>query len=186
MELHELIQAEELHLKKLNELVVSAVKEELLLSQKLIEIEADKDLRFGERLADRVADFGGSWGFILTFFILLLIWILINVAPFAWTHFDPYPFILLNLILSCLAALQAPVIMMSQNRQEDKDRLRSRSDYMVNLKSEMQIRSLHKKIDLLMAEQMQSLFKIQEAQMKLLGNLKNDLDAIQNPPTHKS
>ncbi len=101
----------------------------------------------GQKVADKVAAFGGSWKFIILFGVFILFWILINIYIFLNKGFDPYPFILLNLILSCLAALQAPVIMMSQNRQEEKDRERAKKDYMINLKSELEIRMLHEKLD---------------------------------------
>jgi len=92
-----------------------------------------------------VANFGGSWAFIISFFVVLLIWIVFNSLALKNLAFDPYPFILMNLILSCIAALQAPIIMMSQNRQEEKDRKRSENDYLINLKSELEIRSLNQK-----------------------------------------
>ena len=176
MDLNQLIEAEELQLKKLNELVVEAVQEESYLSHKILELEEDSNLKFSQKIADKVADFGGSWTFILSFAVFIIIWIIINVYLLTGSaQFDPYPFILLNLILSCIAALQAPVIMMSQNRQEEKDRRRSRSDYMVNMKAEMEVRALHKKIDLLMVEQMQHLFKIQQAQLDILDKLKEHI-----------
>lgn len=106
---------------------------------------------FGERLADNVADFGGSWTFIIWFFIVIIVWIGTNVFLLMNKGFDPYPFILLNLILSCLASLQAPIIMMSQNRQEQKDRERAKKDYEINMKSEMEIRALNKKLDKIIA-----------------------------------
>ncbi len=110
-----------------------------------------KELTQGQRLADKVASFGGSWVFIIFFVVFLLLWIIANAFILLSRSFDPYPFILLNLILSCLAALQAPVIMMSQNRQEEKDRERAKKDYMINLKAELEIKSLHEKIDRLIA-----------------------------------
>jgi uncharacterized membrane protein len=110
--------------------------------------------------------------------LVIAIWISINVLAFQNSGFDPYPFILLNLILSCVAALQAPVIMMSQNRQEDKDRRRARSDYMVNLKSEIEVRNLHSKIDLLITEQMKSLFEIQRTQLDLLLKMEKRLESL--------
>lgn len=108
---------------------------------------------FANRIADKVADFGGSWTFILTFCGIIFVWITANVYFLSDKGFDPYPFILLNLILSCVAALQAPVIMMSQNRQEDKDRDRAKKDFLVNLKAEMEIRALHQKLDMLLEKQ---------------------------------
>lgn len=122
-------------------------------------------LSFGQRIADKVATFGGSWTFILSFCSFLIIWILVNVYWFHNQGFDPYPYILLNLILSCIAALQAPVIMMSQNRQEEKDRIRAKNDYMINLKSELEIRMLHEKIDHLIMHQQEELLEIQKVQM---------------------
>lgn len=113
----------------------------------------------GQRWADRIATFGGSWKFIKIFGIFLLLWMIFNVFTLSNKGFDPYPFILLNLILSCLAAIQAPVIMMSQNRQEEKDRERAKNDYMVNLKSELEIRMLHEKMDHLMLDVMNELMK---------------------------
>lgn len=175
MELKELIEQEELHLKKLNELVQETINEEEILSYKLLELEKDAELSIGQKCADKVAEFGGSWIFIFVFFFTLIFWILLNTLLLKDKAFDPYPFILLNLVLSCIAAIQAPVIMMSQNRQEEKDRRRSRSDYMINLKAEMEIRSLHGKIDLLIAEQMKSLFNIQQAQMESLQNIEKKL-----------
>lgn len=111
-------------------------------------IEEEIDNRtFGQRVADNVANFGGSWTFIISFFIFIIIWIAFNAYVLLNKGFDPYPFILLNLILSCLASLQAPIIMMSQNRQEEKDRERAKKDYEVNLKAENEIRALNKKLD---------------------------------------
>lgn len=177
MDLNQLILSEELQVKRLDELVQKSIQEEELLTAKLGELESDDQLSAGQRLADRVARFGGSWYFIAIFFILILVWILLNVSWAFSPNFDPYPFILLNLILSCVAAVQAPVIMMSQNRQDEKDRRRSRADYMVNLKSEMEIRGLHSKIDLLIAEEMKTLFKIQQSQLEILLKIQSQVDA---------
>ncbi len=116
----------------------------------------DANLTLGQRLADHIADFGGSWTFILTFLGIMFSWIGLNVWFFANRGFDPYPFILLNLVLSCLAALQAPVIMMSQNRQEERDRERAKQDYEVNLKAESEIRLLQQKIDVLIQKMPQT------------------------------
>lgn len=130
-----------------------------------------QQITFGQRVADRVANFGGSWLFIFAFGSVVLAWIAFNLALSAFGSFDPYPFILLNLVLSCIAALQAPVIMMSQNRQEAKDRLRAEHDYRVNLKAELEIRHLHSKLDLLMTHQWQRLLEIQELQTELLQQI---------------
>lgn len=154
------------------------------LEQRVVKALADKSLisdnpeddevapaTFGQRVADKVADFGGSWTFILSFLAFLLGWIGLNAFIFLNKGFDPYPFILLNLILSCIAALQAPVIMMSQNRQEEKDRERAKNDYMVNLKSEMEIRMLHEKIDHLILHQEQTLIEIQQVQIDMMNDI---------------
>ena len=129
----------------------------------------------GQKISDKVARFGGSWSFIISFLLLLVVWILFNVLAVQKDRFDPYPFILMNLILSCIAALQAPIIMMSQNRQEEKDRKRSENDFLVNMKAEMEIRGLHQKMDLLVQEQIATLYKTQEEQMKLLAEIRNHL-----------
>ncbi len=125
----------------------------------------------GQSISDKVAKFGGSWGFIISFFVILVVWILFNTLPPIKENFDPYPFILMNLILSCIAALQAPIIMMNQNRQEEKDRKRSENDYLINLKSELEIRALNQKVELLIKEQIQTLFESQERQLEILKNL---------------
>ncbi len=136
-------------------------------------IEADDKQRFtlGQKIADKVASFGGSWTFIILFGAFILIWIFINVFWLVNKGFDPYPFILLNLLLSCLAALQAPVIMMSQNRQEEKDRDRSKKDYMINLKSEIEIRTLHEKIDHFIMDQQQELLELQKVQIDMMNDI---------------
>jgi len=110
-------------------------------------------LTIGQKMADYIAQFGGSWTFIITFLTFMFLWITANVILLTKSGFDPYPFILLNLILSCLAALQAPIIMMSQNRQEEKDRERVKKDYTINLKAELEIRALHEKLDYLVMRQ---------------------------------
>jgi uncharacterized membrane protein len=132
----------------------------------------DTKTTFGQKIADKIASFGGSWTFILSFLGFIAVWILINIFWISNSpSFDPYPFILLNLILSCLASLQAPVIMMSQNRQEEKDRIRATKDYMTNLKAELEIRMLHEKIDHLIINQQQELIDIQKEQLQLLGEI---------------
>jgi uncharacterized membrane protein len=123
---------------------------------------------FGVRAADAVASFGGSWTFIMMFGGVLVVWMTMNAIGIWQQPFDPYPFILLNLVLSCIAALQAPIIMMSQKRQEEKDRLRSENDYMINLRAELEIRQLHEKIDHQMAQQWQRLAELQQIQIDLL------------------
>ena len=132
-------------------------------------------MSYGDILSDSVAQFGGSWYFIIIFFIALLLWIFVNsVCIFSEKPFDPYPFILMNLILSCVAAVQAPIVMMSQNRQEKKDRLRAENDYKVNLKSEIEIRTLHEKVDHLLLDQWAKMMKIQEMQIEMLEEIKDE------------
>lgn len=135
---------------------------------------------YGQRLADKVASFGGSWKFIILFSIIIFIWISSNIIILADKGFDPYPFILLNLILSCLAALQAPIIMMSQNRQEEKDRKRAKLDYMVNLKAELEIRTLHEKLDHLIIHQQQDLLNIQQLQVEMMEDIMRQISAKKN------
>jgi uncharacterized membrane protein len=136
-----------------------------------VDAQFQKKLSLGERLADRIADFGGSWTFIGLFAGFLLVWIAINTILLIVRPFDPYPFILLNLMLSCLAAVQAPIILMSQNRQEAHDRLRSENDYRVNLKAELEIRHLHEKLDHLLQHQWERLVEIQQIQLELMNEL---------------
>ena len=159
-------------LSQMEEKVVKALRERTVLSDKPDEMPST----FGQRVADKVASFGGSWTFIISFITFLLVWIGVNVFFLANKGFDPYPFILLNLILSCVAALQAPVIMMSQNRQEEKDRERAENDYMINLKSELEIRMLHEKLDHLILHQEQSLIEIQRVQMDMMNDILQRLE----------
>ena len=154
--------------------VVDAIKNNSILSEN-IQAEIEAELTFGQRLAGKVATFGGSWAFIITFFTFILIWMIINIWFLATSPFDPYPFILLNLILSCLAAIQAPIIMMSQNRQEQKDRQRGEHDYKINLKAELEIKLLSEKIDHLLAHQNKKLLEIQEVQTDYLEDLMKEL-----------
>lgn len=132
---------------------------------------------FGERVADRIASFGGSWRFILSFGGFLILWIAVNAFVLATRAFDPYPFILLNLILSCLAALQAPVIMMSQNRQESRDRKRAENDYKVNLKAELEIRHLHEKVDFILHQQSTRLLEVQQVQLEIMREVASRRDS---------
>jgi len=157
-------------LSALDEEVVESLRQHEIVSSNL-EKQFEKKLTFGERLSDRIAEFGGSWRFLITFFGILLVWIAINGVILMTHAFDPYPFILLNLILSCLAAVQAPVIMMSQNRAEARDRLRAENDYKINLKAELEIRHLHEKIDHLLRRQYNRLFELQQIQIELLEEL---------------
>lgn len=132
--------------------------------------DSNQQWSLGERIADKIATFGGSWKFIGIFAGFLLLWIIINSMVMLWKPIDPYPFILLNLLLSCLAAIQAPIIMMSQNRQESKDRLRAQYDYQVNLKAELEIRQLNEKVDHILSSHWEKLNQIQEAQSKIISD----------------
>ncbi len=152
--------------------VVRSMREQELLA-KNINADFDKGLTYGERLSDRIASFGGSWKFIIFFVSVLFIWIVINTIVLIIKPFDPYPFILLNLVLSCIAAIQAPVIMMSQNRQEARDRLRAENDYKVNLKAELEIRHLNEKMDHLLMNQWQRLLEIQQLQTEIMEEILN-------------
>ena len=165
--LKHLLETENLHLSKLHEIVKKSIEEEELLGVDLGEKQNAQPLSFGDRLADRIALFGGSWSFIIIFLSTMAVWIIANTIILI-KGFDPYPFILLNLILSCIAALQAPVIMMSQNRKETKDRQRAENDYLINLKAEVEIRSLHQKVDLSIIDQFKHLCDIQQKQIEIL------------------
>jgi uncharacterized membrane protein len=173
-EIQSLLETENDRMQQLNQIVLRSIEEEKLLSQKIYDFE-DRHPPFASRVADMVASFGGSWRFIIFFALFMLAWIGVNLYLLQ-KPFDPYPFILLNLILSTIAALQAPIIMMSQNRKEEKDRERAVNDYLVNLKSEIEIRNLHQKIDLLMSEQMKTLFQIQKAQIEWMEEIRAQLD----------
>jgi uncharacterized membrane protein len=167
---HELLASEKGELTTLEEDVMRSLREHEILSAN-VEDELQQGWSLGERLADRIAEFGGSWTFLVCFFLFLASWIALNTIVLATRPLDPYPFILLNLVLSCLAAIQAPIIMMSQNRQEAKDRLRSQHDYKVNLKAELEIRHLHEKLDHLLSHQWDRLLQIQELQIELISEL---------------
>jgi uncharacterized membrane protein len=167
---HSLLQSERGELSSLEQEVLHSIRDHELLA-KNVDAEFEQKWSFGERLADRIATFGGSWTFLICFGAFLALWIGVNSVVLVVRPPDPYPFILLNLILSCLAAIQAPVIMMSQNRQESKDRLRAQHDYQVNLKAELEVRQLHDKIDHLLSHQWDRLAQIQEIQLDLLSEI---------------
>lgn len=173
----QLLTDENQHLNKLHQIVKDTLKSEELIIHNLLNPPIEI-LTPGQKISDKVARFGGSWKFIIWFGIILALWIIFNAVAIGHYKFDPYPFILMNLILSCIAALQAPVIMMSQNRQEEKDRMRSENDYLINLKAEMQIRGLHQKMDLLLEEEIKTLYKIQATQISLLKEINNKLDSM--------
>ena len=165
-----LLESEKGELTNLDHEVLESLQRHETLSSN-VDAEFEEDLTLGGKMADKLASFGGSWPFIIIFASILLIWVGLNSFLLLKKPFDPYPFILLNLVLSCLAAVQAPVIMMSQNRQEAKDRLRSQHDYQVNLKAELEIRHLHDKIDHLLSHQWERLVEIQQIQIDLLSEL---------------
>tara|TARA_R110002051_G_scaffold229006_1_gene291065 strand:- start:3681 stop:4382 length:702 start_codon:yes stop_codon:yes gene_type:complete len=164
-------------LSKLELEVLSSIEKQELITASVISDKKITDSSYGQRLADKVAAFGGSWKFIILFALIIFIWISGNILFLANKGFDPYPFILLNLILSCLAALQAPVIMMSQNRQEEKDRERAQQDYMINLKAELEIRTLHEKLDHLIIHQQQELLNIQEVQVEMMEDIMKKINS---------
>jgi uncharacterized membrane protein len=169
-----LISQEKGELEDLDQDVMSAIKNNSILSEN-IEEDIEEKFTAGQRMADKIASFGGSWSFIGIFFSFILIWMSINVWMLATKPFDPYPFILLNLILSCIAAIQAPIIMMSQNRKEQKDRKRSEQDYKVNLKAELEIKLLSEKIDHMIVHQNKKLLEIQELQTDYLEDLMSEI-----------
>lgn len=163
----ELLGQERGELTKLEEEVVQSLADHETLAEN-IEAEWVGQRTLGKRLSDHLASFGGSWTFIIFFFVVLVAWMTFNVVLIERERFDPYPFILLNLVLSCLAAIQAPIIMMSQKRQEAKDRLRSENDYRVNLKAELEIRHLHEKIDHILTRRWEWLAEIQQIQLEMM------------------
>lgn len=167
---HSLLETERGELTSLEREVLLSIRDHELLATN-VDAQFEGEWSLGERLADRIATFGGSWAFLISFGTFLVLWIAINTVVLVVRPPDPYPFILLNLVLSCLAAIQAPIIMMSQNRQEAKDRLRSQHDYQVNLKAELEIRHLHDKVDHLLSHQWDRLAQIQEIQLDILSEV---------------
>lgn len=168
---YSLLETERGEITSLEEEVLDSLKSHELLSSDVSK-QYESDLTFGERLSDHIADFGGSWKFIIIFSLTMLLWISVNTFLILKRPFDPYPYILLNLVLSCLAAMQAPIIMMSQNRQESRDRLHAENDYKTNLKAELEIRQLHQKMDHLLTHQWERMVEIQEIQISLIEELR--------------
>ena len=162
---------------KLQKIVEETIKEEELIINNLLH-PPKEILSRGQRISDKVARFGGSWKFIITFSVILFLWVLFNTLSPRRDEFDPYPFILMNLVLSAIAALQAPIIMMSQNRKEEKDRMRSENDYLINLKAELEIRSLHQKIDLLLQDEIKTLYNSQARQLEMLQQINSKFDNL--------
>lgn len=173
-DIKDFVQLQDEQLVKLQQIVQNAITEEKLIIENLLH-QPNEVLSRGQSISDKVARFGGSWKFIISFSVLLAVWIVINSLLPTSKRFDPYPFILMNLVLSAIAALQAPIIMMSQNRKEEKDRKRSENDYLINLKAELEVRSLHQKMDLLMEQQIKVLFESQADQLELLKSIQDSI-----------
>jgi len=167
-------------LTELEKTVMEKLRDHETLTEKLEDDMQKIPLTYGQRLADKIADFGGSWTFIMLFMGFILAWTGVNIYWLNNKGFDPYPFILLNLLLSCVAALQAPLIMMSQNRQEEKDRQRAKNDYMINLKSELEVRLLNEKIDRMVLKQQQNVLELQQGQVEMLNELTHALKQLHN------
>jgi len=167
-----LLESERGEISSLETEVLESLRQHELLSMN-VDVESEKVWTFGERLADKMADFAGSWTFLICFGLFMAGWIIMNSLVLYFRPVDPFPFILLNLALSALAAVQAPIIMMSQNRQESRDRLRSQHDYQINLKAELEIRHLNEKLDHLLSHQWDRLVEIQQVQIQLLEELQH-------------
>lgn len=173
-DINDFLKSESEFLDRLKAIVQKSVDEQRSVMESLLN-PPKEILTRGQRISDKVARFGGSWAFIISFFLILTAWIAYNTIAPHRDEFDPYPFILMNLVLSCIAALQAPIIMMSQNRQEEKDRMRSQNDYMINLKAEIELRALQQKMDLLIEDQIKSLFESQAKQLEILERIEAKL-----------
>jgi uncharacterized membrane protein len=169
--IHSLLEEEKGELSDIEQQVIDSLREHDLIT-KNVDTTFDEKLTIGQKLSDKMAVYGGSWRFIISFTVVLIIWISVNSYILLTKPFDPFPFILLNLVLSCIAAIQAPIIMMSQNRQEAKDRLRAQHDYQINLKAELEIRTLHQKIDHLLSHQWERLIQIQQIQLEIMNEIK--------------
>lgn len=167
--IQQMMENEKGELSDLEKKVLDSIGNKEILSANMHHSYSEK-LTLGQKLADKIAAFGGSWTFIISFFTFLLGWVVLNTINFI-KPFDAYPFIFLNLMLSCIAAIQAPIIMMSQNRQSEKDRMNAEHDYMVNLKSELEIRIVQEKIDHMRTKQWERLIEIQQVQLDLLQEL---------------
>lgn len=163
-----LLESERGELSSMETKVLESLRQHELLSMN-VDMESEGNWTLGERLADKMADFAGSWFFLISFGVFMSIWIIVNSLVLYWRPLDPFPFILLNLMLSCLAAIQTPIIMMSQNRQESRDRIRAQHDYQINLKAELEIRHLNEKLDHMLSHQWERLVQIQQVQMQMLS-----------------
>ena len=178
-QVEEMLHAEKREITVLEREVIDSLAKQQTIVSDNVEQAMEEHRSFGERAADQVAKFGGSWRFLILFGVILIVWMAANVVM-ASRAFDAYPFILLNLVLSCVAAAQAPIIMMSQRRTEAKDRVRSLNDYQVNLKAELEIRHLHEKVDHLMMRQWERLAELQRLQIEMMQEL---LDRKRKPST---
>ena len=177
--LEELFANENERLSKLHEIVAEAIKEEELLTENLSSQTDKEKMPIGDRISYHVAKFVGSWGFVISFCLIFGTWLVLNsIGDFAGVRFDKFPFDKFKLTLSIIAALQAPLIMMTQNRQATKERMRNENQYLINLKAEIEVRNLHKKMDLLMKEQMKNLLEVQKVQMDLIEKLYVKLDKM--------
>jgi uncharacterized membrane protein len=174
-----LLEVQNTHQKMMNQIVINAIAEQEGLVHRLFEEENNAKLTFGQKVSDQIANFGGSWTFIFLFFTFLSLWMFIN-SSFGNEIFDPYPFILLNLILSCIAAIQAPIILMSQNRKEAKEAKRAQDDYLINLKSELETRAMDQKLTLLINEEFKELIEIQKIQIKKLEQIDMSLKKMKD------
>lgn len=175
-----LLNVQDSHHKMMNQIVINAIKEEEDLVHKLLEEENNVQLTIGQKIADVISNFGGSWSFIILFFIMLFSWMFINSSMEAHA-FDPYPFIFLNLVLSCLAAVQAPIILMSQNRKETRDNKRSQDSYLINLKSELENRAMDQKLNLLINQEFRELIEIQKIQISKMNDIEAAIKKLQKP-----
>lgn len=167
------------HLAKFQQIEKDAIKEEDILINNLLHPPKDI-LTHGQRVSDKIAQFGGSWKFIFLFAVFFTGWIVLNIIALFSVPFDPFPFVLMNLILSLVAALQAPVILMSQNRHDEKDRKRDENDYLINQKAEMMIRSMHEKMNLLLEEQIKTILDSQAKQFILIEKIITKLEHIKS------
>jgi uncharacterized membrane protein len=185
--LQELLDTENERLNKLHEIVAAAVEEHSLLTESLSKKDDDEDMSLGDRIATRVARFVGSWAFVISFCVVFFTWILINgLEVFYPIHFDRYPFDNMKLTLSCIASIQGPLIMMSQNRSAKKEKKRKENQYLINLKAEIEVRNLHSKMDLLMKDQMKNLLEVQKIQLDLIEKLYIKIDKLKEKNTDKS
>jgi uncharacterized membrane protein len=175
--INKLVNEENEHIRHLNQIVIESLNEKELLASQVLYEPKDEKVTFGTQISDTIAKFGGSWYFIILFATIVIGWMIFNKV-LGLKAFDPFPYILLNLVLSCLAAFQAPVILMSQNRQSAKEKQRSKNEYLINLKAELQTRELNSKIDILTKEQMKILIDTQKTQLETLNNLEKILNKI--------